>query len=435
MLPSRVTGRQPHIFLAATLLLLSPAAAQTVATGDSRHVTEPHYPAICTVLTAQFSTSQRSSPPTPDDTDRLQTALNTCAGTGRAVLLIGTHEADAFYSTQITVNGEGLVVAPGITLEGNNGYAKQSELVLIEGANSFLGGPGAIDGRGDILTGGTPRLVQGKKITNLVVYNITLQQAAHPNLYVENGDGLTIWRIKIRTPANRHNADGIDIDSLTNATVAFSSIEAGDDGVAVKTNSAAASNITVVKNQLYGTHGLSIGSQTFHGVTNVLFLDNFVYGVDLEGNPSTDANAIRIKSDATCGGLVKQVTYQNTCMKQAKHLIILNTYYGTCSGTPGIPQYTDIVINGARSIDSVSGAYESFTGYSASYPLEVYLAHIDLDSATQLNDQYAQVYLHDSNITPSGPGVTTRFWYAKGEVPHCKEDEDDKKGDKDDKRW
>src|SRR5215469_6854207 len=427
MIPLRVTGRQQFVFFASTLVLLSPASAQILATGDSRHVTEPRYPAVCTVLTAQFSTSQRSSPPSPDDTERLQAALNTCAGTGRSVLLVGSHDADAFYSTLTTVNGEGLVIARGVTLEGNNGYAKQSELVLIEGANSFLGGTGAIDGRGDVLTGGTPRLVQGKNITNLVVADITLEQAAHPNLYVEGGDGLTIWRIKVRTPATRKNADGIDIDSLTNATVAFSSIEAGDDGVAVKTNSGAASNITVFKNQLYGTHGLSIGSQTFRGVTNVLFRDNFVYGVDLEGNPASDADAIRIKSDPTCGGLVKQVTYENTCIKQAKHLIILNTYYGACSGTPGIPQFTDIVINGARSIDSVSGAYESFTGYSASYPLEVYLAHIDLDFVTQVSDQYAQVYLHDSNITPSGPGVTTSYWYARGEIPHCKDD--------DDKRW
>jgi polygalacturonase len=422
MIPLRVTGRQPRILLASTLLLLLPAAAQTVATGDSRRVTEPRYPAICNILTAQFSTSQRSSPPAPDDTERLQTALNTCAGTGRAVLLIGTPKADAFYSTEITVNGEGLVIGPGVTLEGNSSYVKQSELVLVEGTNSFVGGPGAIDGRGDILTGGTPRLVQGKNITNLVIYNITLEQALHPNLYVEDGNGLTIWGIKVRTPANRANADGIDIDSLTNATVAFSSIEAGDDGIAVKTNSAAASNITVFHNHLYGTHGLSIGSQTFDGVTNVLFRDNYVFGVDLEGNPSTDANAINIKSDFDCGGPVQQVTYQNTCMKQAKHLIILNTSYGSCSGTPGIPQFTDIVINGARSIDSVSGAYESFTGYNASYPLDVYLAYIDLDSTTQSNDQYAQVYLHESNVTPSGPGVTTSSWYTRGEVPHCSDD-------------
>jgi polygalacturonase len=111
-------------------------------------------------------------------------------------------------------------------------------------------------------------------------------------------------------------------------------------------------------------------------------------------------------------------------MKQAKHLIILNTYYGSCSGTPGIPQYTDIVIDGAKSIDSVSGAYESFTGYNASNLLDVYLAHIDLDSTTQSKDQYAQVYLHESNVVPSGPGVTTSSWWIRGEVPRCDYDDD-----------
>ena len=107
---------------------------------------------------------------------------------------------------------------------------------------------------------------------------VTLAQAAHPNLYIEGGNGATVYAVTIRTPATRHNADGIDIDSLTNASVINSSIEAGDDGVAVKTNSAAASNITVKNSRLYGTHGLSIGSQTMHGVTNVLFTGNYVYG-------------------------------------------------------------------------------------------------------------------------------------------------------------
>jgi polygalacturonase len=418
----RVTGTQPHILLASTLLLLSTAAAQTYATGDSRRVFEPRYPGICSVLTAQFSTSDRSSPPTTDDTSRLQAALTNCAGTGKAVLLLPAKNSDAFYSTQITVNGEGLIVGPGVTLEGNSGYVKQSELVLIEGTNSFLGGLGAIDGRGDILTGGTPRLVQGKNITNLAISDITLEQALHPNLYVEGGNGVTIWGIKVRTPANRANADGIDIDSITNVTVAFSSIEAGDDGVAVKTNSGLASNITVFHNHLYGTHGLSVGSQTFLGVTNVLFRDNYVFGVDLGGIPSTDANAINIKSDFDCGGPVKQVTYQNTCMKDAKHLIILNTYYGSCSGTQGVPQYTDVIINGAKSIDSVSGAYESFTGYNASYPLQAYLAYVDLDSTTQQDDQYAQVFLHESNVVPSGTGVTTSSWWTRGSVPRCDDD-------------
>ena len=185
------------------------------------------------------------------------------------------------------------------------------------------------------------------------------------------------------TPPDKANADGIDIDSITNVTVANNTVEAGDDGIAVKTNQAAASNITVIGNRIYGTHGLSIGSQTYRGVTNVLFSNNYVYGTGLDGIVSTDANAINIKTDPTCGGLVQQVTYQNTCITGAKHLIVLNTHYGTCSGTAGTPQLQNIIINGVYSTSSISGAYELIEGYNATYPINAYLAYVSLDATTQ----------------------------------------------------
>src|ERR1700677_718652 len=157
------------------------AQSQTLATGDSRTVGTPSYPAVCETLSAQFSTSQRSSPPSSDDTSRLQSALTSCAGTGKSVVLAASGSNNAFYSDKLTVNGEGLVVDSGVTLEGNNSYSSQSELIYIEGTNSFLGGTGAIDGRGDIISG-TPRLVQTNDANNFIAYQITLQQAAHPNL-------------------------------------------------------------------------------------------------------------------------------------------------------------------------------------------------------------------------------------------------------------
>jgi polygalacturonase len=261
--------------------------------------------------------------------------------------------------------------------------------------------------------------VQATSVNNLIVYNVTLQQAAHPNLYVQSGNGFTAWSVTIRTPATRANADGIDIDSFTNATVNQSSIEAGDDGVAVKTNESAASNITVENTRLYGSHGLSVGSQTFDGVTNVLFYNDYVYGVDLSGNASTDANAVNIKTDEDCGGTVKQVTYKNICITESKHLIVMNTDYGSCSGNSGIPVLSDIVVNGVFSQDSVSGAYTEIHGYSSSYPINAYLAYIDLDVTKQSSDQYANVELDSSNITPSGTGVTTSSFSTSGSVPSC----------------
>jgi polygalacturonase len=392
--------------------------AQTLATGDSRSVSQPVYPAVCQTLNAQFTSSQRSSPPSSDDTSRIQAALNTCAGSGKSLVLAVSGSNNAFYAGKLTVSGEGLVINSGVTLYGNNSYSSQAEFILINGTNSSLMGPGVVDGRGDIISG-TPRLVQASNITNLIVNNVTLTQARHPNLYVEGGNGFTAWALTIRTPANRANADGIDIDSMTNATVINSSINAGDDGIAIKTNSAAASNMTIKNSRFYGTHGISIGSQTFHGVTNILFTGNYIYGVDLNGVAATDANAIRVKSDVTCGGLVKQVTYTNTCITKAKHLIVLDTEYGSCSGTAGTPVFQDIVINGVLSTSSVSGAYTRIRGLSSSNVVNAFLAHISLDSTTQSSDQFATTILDASNITPSGSGVANSSFTISGSVPTC----------------
>jgi polygalacturonase len=280
-------------------------------------------------------------------------------------------------------------------------------------------GPGTVDGRSDLISG-EPRLVQTNNANNFIAYNVTLQLAAHPNLYIQGGNGATVWGVTILTPPSNANADGIDIDSIANVTVTNSTIEAGDDGVAIKTNAAAASNITVSNNRLYGTHGLSIGSQTFDGVSNVLFSGNYVYGTGLDGIASTDANAINIKTDQQCGGLVQQVTYQNTCITGARHLIVVNAYYGSCSGTAGTPQFQDIVINGVYSTASPSGAYELFEGYSASYPINGYFANINLDVASQnSSNQEAAIALDNSNMTPSGTGITTSTFSTFGSVPTC----------------
>lgn len=389
----------------AIVLFASSLLAQTLATGDSRHVTQPHYPMICTVLTAQFSSSERTTPPATDDTTRLQTALTNCEGTGKSVVLVPTQTSDAFYAGALTVNGEALVVGAGVTLFGNN-YGT-SQFISVTGTNAAIMGPGTIDGRADVGISGTPRLINVKHITNFTAYNVTLTHSGKMHLYIEDGTGVTVWHLTVATPANTKNTDGIDLDSLTDATVFDSSIEDGDDGVAIKTNSGPASNITVQFNQFYGTHGMSIGSQTFLGVTNVLWEDNIVYGTDKFGNVSTDNNRINIKSDETCGGLVQQVTYRNTLLVGVKHLLIFNTNYGACSGTPGIPVYQDIVVDGVLAAQSQSGAYSEFNGYNAANPLDLYLAYIYLDSTAQQDSQYANVGLDDSNITPSGTDVTT----------------------------
>jgi len=409
------TQHKAGLILAASLLAAGSAGAQTLATGDSRTVTQPTYPGVCQTINARFSSSQRASPPSSDDTTNIQNALNNCAGTGKSVVLAASGSNDAFYTGSLTINGAGLVINSGVTLIGNN-YSSNANLLSFTGTNASLMGPGTVDGRGDIISG-TPRLVQASNITNFIVYNVTLAQAAHPNLYVEGGNGFTAWGVSIRTPATRKNADGIDIDSLTNATVTQSDIEAGDDGIAVKTNSGNISNVTVSNTRLHGTHGLSVGSIDKNTVSNILFTDNYVYGNDLSGTQSTNNNGINVKT-GPCSLTVKQVSYVNTCMTGVKHLIVMDTNYNACT-TGGSPSLSNIVVNGAYSTQSVSGAYTKIDGRNASFPVNAYLANVSLDATAQSGDQYANVGLYKSNDVPSGTGVTTSSFTMSGSVPSC----------------
>ncbi len=420
----RILRAPVHTFALALLTLAATAAAQTYATGDPRNPSEPNTPGTCATLDSQFTSSQVDveDPPTSDDTSRIQDALDSCEGTGEGVVLHINGSDNAFLSGMLTIeNDEALVIDSGVTLYGNNSYNSESELIYVPNSNTGIYGAGTIDGRANVYSfSNTPRLVQTQGASNFVIANMTLQNAAHPNLYIQEGSGATVWNVTINTSPNQANADGIDIDSISDVTVANSNITAGDDGIAVKTNEAAASNITVKDTNVYGTHGLSIGSQTFDGVTNVLFENNYVYGKDSAGTASTDANAINIKTDEDCGGLVKQVTYENTCIEYAKHLIIVNAYYGSCSGTSGTPQFQDIIVNGVKSQSSVSGAYETFAGYNSSNLAQVYLGNIDLDSNTQNGDEYTDAYLDNVNgLDPSGTDVTDGSWSASGGVPSC----------------
>lgn len=419
---------------AAALLFSTGAPAQTLATGDSRTVHQPAPPLPCQTLSAQFSSTQRATPPPTisDDTTRVQAALVACAGTGKAVVLAASGSKNAFYTGSLAVNGEGLVIKSGVTLFGNTSYVANAQLILVTGTNASIFGPGTIDGRGDIYSGGkTPRLVQASNITNFNISNVTLTQALHPNLYVESGNGFTAWGITILTPSNRANADGIDIDSMTNASVINSTINAGDDGVAIKSNSGNISNVTVAGNRVYGSHGLSIGSIVSNTVSNILFANNYVYGLDQMGTPisgAVDAQAIVIKTNP-CQLNVQNVSYVNTCMTGVKHLIYLTTNYAACTPNAakqivaGTPLVSNIVVNGVYATQSTltsTSPYSMFAGPSAA-PLQVYLANVSVDATRQNGDAYATVHEFNSNDIPSGTGVTTPSFTPgfSGSVPAC----------------
>lgn len=441
--------------------------APPLATGDSRHVSQPTVPAACTTLTSTlatpggrtFSSGQEKSPP---DTARIQSALNSCAGSGKAVELVATGGDAAFLSGPLTVKaGETLLVTPGVTLFASANAAQyqisgkptcgtvQSSdggcvpFISVTGANSAVmgttsgsGAQGRIDGRGDVtLVGGTEswwQLAQdaknsGKNQNNpmLVVasansftlYDVDLLNSPFFHVEYKGADGFTAWGVRIFTPDNARNTDGIDPSAATDVTITNSWLQDGDDCVAIKASSGPSRNITVSNNHCYGTHGLSIGSETNAGVTNVLMTNNTLQGTDSSGRTSTSDNGIRIKSDPSRGGIVSQVTYVNTCMTGVKDLLVFNPFYSTTSGS-SIPTFTGIVVNGAKSVSSASSAQSQTDGFDSSHLLGLTLENVQLD-VTKTIAQDAAIQTFNTNLNPSGPGVTVTGTSGSGSVPNC----------------
>ncbi|MEE1782128.1 pectinesterase family protein [Streptomyces sp. SP17BM10] len=450
----------------------SSGSSGAVATGDTRNVREPVVPtAVCATVTSDLAmpgrTADAAEESAPPDTARLQKALDGCARSGSAPVAVRLKGADAtrtaFLTGALTVHqGEVLVLDSNVTLYGSRnpsdyqvsgkptcGTLSSSSggcrpLITVAGADAGIeavragdGSQGRIDGRGDqsILGTGTswwqlateaqkagknqnnPRLIQADDSDNFTLYHVDLLNSTNFHVVYNGGNGFTAWGVRIKTPATARNTDGIDPAGATNVTITDSFIMDGDDGIAIKAGSRASSNITVSGNHFYGTHGISIGSETTSGVSNVLFRDNTLTGTDSLGNTSGSSTGIRIKSSPANGGKVSDVSYLDTCLDTVRAPLVFDTHYSSGSGS-GVPLFTGIVVNGVTATHSPSGAESTFVGLDSAHPLGLTLRNVNLD-VTANTASYATVGAADSNLHLSGTGVSVTAVTGSGSAPRC----------------
>ncbi|MGI4829954.1 MAG: glycoside hydrolase family 28 protein, partial [Janthinobacterium lividum] len=322
----------PSIRLLASLGVLALVAsapfsghsqAAAVATGDTRTVTEPVFPATCQRLQASFHDVSEDVPLSVEngstnlDQVRLQAALTACASTGQAVQLsMDSTGNNAFLSGPLTLPaGVTLLLDPGVTLyfsrnaqdydmtpgthtcgtvSGASSTASCKNLITISRADGAgIMGYGKLNGRGgdvvlnsfatagyegstagktwwDIANDATtysgsqqnPRGIQVSNSNNVTFYKFTFKNAPNFHVALNTANGFTAWDIKIVTPYTAHNTDGIDPGNSTNVTIKNSWISDGDDNVAVGAPSALSSNMSIVSNRFFAGHGESIGSYT-----------------------------------------------------------------------------------------------------------------------------------------------------------------------------
>jgi polygalacturonase len=117
------------------------------------------------------------------------------------------------------------------------------------------------------------------------------------------------------------------------------------------------------------------------------------------------------------GGLVSTVTYEGICMTGVKYLLDIDPFYSSGNGSH-IPDYTNIVVDGAKAVSSASSAESVLEGYSSSDPLGLTLENVSFD-ATATTAENASIGTYNTNLKPSGTDVTVSAISGSGSVPSC----------------
>jgi polygalacturonase len=445
--------------------LLLTTLALSVQAQDSRVITEPVIPdpiTTCSLLMAQVASTNGDLGGLANqhyDTERVQDALSACSsGGGGTVELRADNGNDAFQIQPIMIPANvTLLVDPGVTVyaslnprdydaaAGSCGIIAASSpgcnpLITVRNApNAAIMGGGTINGRGgDPLTGTNvtwwdlarqaqqenlsqfnPRLIQVTSSDNFVLYQITLINAPTFHVALHGGDGFTAWGITINTPYSGRNTDGIDPGNITNVTIAESSISDGDDNIALGAESSPFSNATISDNHFGPGHGMSIGSYTQSGVSNVSVSNLNISGLAGDRND----NGIRIKSDRSRGGLVQNVSYSNICMLNVYNALVFDPFYTASATGSLIPTYKDIAVHDLHVLNQGTAPGPlKLEGYDADHPLGLTLDNIIFDSnPLRVTAMNANITLGPGPVNmpvPSGAGVSVVDQISNNNPPY-----------------
>lgn len=391
----------------AALALGGMASAQ-----DSRTVTEPVMPPSCAVLVAAAAQAGR------DDAPRIQAAIDKCAP-GHALHLAPGSGRHAFVSGPLNLrSGVTLAIDAGATLYAstdpaaydrggkacgtidNSGRGCRPLISADDISGAGIMGEGEIDGQGGHLIDGkpeswwqiarraqkekarqnVPRLIEVSRSRDFTMHRITLRNSPNFHVTLNRVDGFTAWGVRIDTPHDARNTDGIDPISSRNVTIAHSFIRTGDDNVAIKAgNNGPSENISILHNHFYSGHGMSIGSETNGGVRNVL-----VEGLDMDGTTA----GLRIKSNDTRGGEVRGIAYRNVCLRNVKAPIFIGTHYEPQPPGTLIPSYAGITM---ERVHSVSAGKVLLQGYDEQHPLLLAVRDVVVAGKPDVQQEFARV--------------------------------------------
>ncbi|MGH7952241.1 MAG: glycoside hydrolase family 28 protein [Limisphaerales bacterium] len=293
-----------------------------------------------------------------------------------------------------------------------------------------ISGAGAIDGQGEpwwpgYKTNNRPIMIRWSDCNREAIQNVTLSNSPefHISISGSKAANTTVRSVTIRAPSSEanppsHNTDACDVDG-TNILVENCNISVGDDDF---TCGGGTSGVLLTNNTYGNGHGVSIGSYTDGGVSNITVINCTFNGTD---------NGIRIKSDDGRGGLVQNISYYNLGMTNVHFPIQIYAYYNEV-GTPSsitpttaatepiaavtgeTPVFRNIIFSNITAT-AISGYPAAIIWARTEMPAtNILFSHVNI-SASKPFEIYnaAQVQIADSQITPPAGSSTFLLFNAQ----------------------
>jgi polygalacturonase/lysophospholipase L1-like esterase len=298
------------------------------------------------------------------DTEIIQKAIDECGSSGGGIVRL---PAGTYLSKPITLRSKTtLQLDEGAKLKATDDpqdFIKPGRVVEnVKSSGDFnafingkkltdiaITGKGTIDGSGvrwwipaqearknkPGFTSPRPRLIALDNCTNVKIIGVTLANSPSFHIVPKACENVLIEGVTIRAISLAPNTDAIDPSICHNVIISKCLIDVGDDDVAVKSGSPnperpgpAADSLLVTDCTFIHGHGMSIGSETNGGVSNVRVQRCIFKNL---------ASGIRIKSSRERGGMVENLSYSDIIMQNVKVPISISSYYED-SGKDEAPQ-------------------------------------------------------------------------------------------------
>ena len=246
---------------------------------------------------------------------------------------------------------------------------------------------------------------------NILIEGVTVQNSPRFHVHPCNSKNIIIDGITVRCPWNAQNGDAIDLSDCHQALIVNSVVDAGDDGICMKSGKAKATalvngceDILIEDNTVFHAHGgFVIGSEDITGMKRIVVRRCRFSGTD---------TGLRFKSGIGRGGKTEDIHISDIVMNDiTDEAIVFQCDYvdrpagsegkkAKTSGSEFVPEFTDIhisnvVCRGAKTAIKAKG----IEGMNCIHDIEIANSTIVYTSkGADIDETTAKVKLSNVNI-------------------------------------